>query len=78
LFIPSYFEVRGTQVQKDVIHWLHTDLKPDYLCDNYICLEFPENHPLYPQTVADFVYWERQFGFDKNNNAKGIVVVRLQ
>lgn len=42
-------------------------------CDAYSCSMVPESDPLFARTRARRKYWLGEFGFDRNDKAKGIV-----
>jgi hypothetical protein len=45
-------------------------------CDSFIFVEYPEGHPQH--AVGDMMraYWQRQFGFGREDQFKGIAVIR--
>jgi hypothetical protein len=45
-------------------------------CDSYVFLDYPNGHAQY--AVGDMMraYWQRQFGFSRNDQFKGIAVTR--
>ena len=45
-------------------------------CDSYIFIEYPEGHPLHAAGDMMRAYWQRQFGFTRRDEFKGIAVVR--
>jgi hypothetical protein len=49
-----------------------------YKCDAYYLLKLPENHPFYYKSyVVNRTYWRGQFGFDRQDIAKGILKIDI-
>lgn len=44
-------------------------------CDAYFCLSYPETHPNFSVYRAQRKYWMGEFGYDRADVPKGIVVV---
>lgn len=49
--------------------------KLSHMCDAYFCPSYPENHPKYEYYRPQKKYWMGEFGFDRFDIAKGIVVL---
>lgn len=49
--------------------------KATHLCDAYFCPSYPENHPNYQYYRPQRKYWMGEFGFDRSDVPKGIVVL---
>lgn len=47
--------------------------KNSYCCDSYLLPKVPENHPHYPQYLILKSQWMGLFGFDRQENPKGII-----
>lgn len=50
--------------------------KAGYMCDAYYCISYPDTHPKFPATRSQRKYWMGEFGFDRSDVPKGIVVLR--
>lgn len=62
------------------LKFLIEDVSRKYSCDAYISLCFDHMDPSIAQNMAgnSFImktYWKGQFGFDRNNQAKGIILI---
>lgn len=57
--------------------FLGPDSKSEFLCDSYLCVIVPEDHPHYPQSQKTQDYWRRWCGFDRWGFPKGIVRVKV-
>jgi hypothetical protein len=50
------------------------ETKKEFLCDVYFIPVFPQEIPeLYRYTIDRVNYWRKWFGYDRNNNSKGII-----
>ncbi len=49
--------------------------KAKYMCDAYFCLSFPESHPHFQHARAKRKYWMGEFGYDRQDVPKGIVLI---
>lgn len=52
--------------------------KNAYMCDVYFLASLPEDHPNYPQYRCMRKYWMGEFGFDRQERAKGFVRMGLK
>ncbi len=77
LRIDGIFYESSTPEQRAIIDWLNEDLKTDYHCDSYFFMQFPEGHPLYWEGEYAYAYWMRQWGFNREDDVKGIAVITL-
>lgn len=64
-----------TIAQEEVLEWLNEDLKPDFLCDSYTCIEYEPTHKLAGIGQWMRAYWIKQYGFSRSSDMKGIAVV---
>lgn len=48
--------------------------KGTHSCDSYFCPTVPDTHPLYSKLRAQRKYWMGEFGFDRVDTPKGIVL----
>lgn len=74
---PAY--EAASPAQRQPIQWAsQTDLKPPHRCD---CYPFPyfsqPQHPLYQYTQWRNAYWLNKFGFDREEEPKGLAVIKL-
>ena len=77
LCIDDTFFNSGSTEQKLFINWFgNDDLKTDYLCDSYVQIDYPSGHPLYNEGDFNHAWWQKQFGFSRGNDFKGIPVLR--
>lgn len=53
------------------------ETKASHGCDSYICISVPEDHPRYAHYRQLRTYWLGEFGFDREDQPKGIVRVPL-
>lgn len=67
----------GPPEVRTAIELVISNLKSTNYCDSYICFEYPEGHPLYDEWVWNRAYWLRQYGFSREIDPKGIVVVSI-
>jgi len=66
----------GTVIQKEILEWIKSDLKQEFLCDSYLMPIFPVDDPNHVLNDYHIAYWLKQFGFSRGNNYKGIAVVQ--
>lgn len=45
-------------------------------CDSYVLVEYPSSHKHYPETELMRAYWIKQFCFSRNEEMKGLAVIR--
>jgi hypothetical protein len=45
-------------------------------CDSYVLIEYPVGHPHYATGDMMRAYWQRQFGFTRTDQFKGVAVIR--
>lgn len=74
---PAALVDDGTAAQREAVEWVASNLKADHLCDSYVCLEYPEGHPLHDVGVETREYWARLFGHSRRGEPKGIAVLPL-
>lgn len=67
----------GTSEQRDAIDWVIDNQKATLRCDSYVLMEYPVGHPLYDDGKWWHSYWHRQWGFSRDDDPKGIVVISL-
>lgn len=75
--ITGRVEAAATQAQIDVLNWVLSDLKADYLCDSYLFIEYEKGHKLQYRGEWDRAYWLKQYGFSRGDDRKGIAVINL-
>lgn len=52
--------------------------KASHKCDAYFCPTYPDNHPKHAHTRSQRKYWMGEFGYDRLDVPKGIVVVEVK
>lgn len=57
----------------DLVSGKNTQLK--YKCDAYFCPTYPDTHPNYQDGRTQRKYWLGEFGYDRQDTAKGIVEI---
>jgi hypothetical protein len=67
----------GTPEQRDAIDWVNANQKATLKCDSYVLMEYPVGHPLYDEGRWWYSWWHRQWGFSREDDPKGIVVISL-
>lgn len=45
-------------------------------CDSYVIVEYPVGHKHYPEAELMRAYWIKQFCFTRNEDMKGLAVIR--
>ena len=45
-------------------------------CDSYVFVEYPTDHPRHAAGDMMRAYWQRQFGFSRTDEFKGVAVIR--
>ncbi|MHA0035014.1 DUF6932 family protein [Deinococcus sp. PESE-13] len=51
--------------------------KGEFYTDSYLVWSVPEGHQLYPEYLQSRRYWLGQFGFDRQEVPKGLVVLNI-
>jgi hypothetical protein len=78
LCVSSELYDNSTGEQREVLDLISdTDLKPQYLCDCYLSVAWPEGHDLYQWGQEDRARWRKLFGHSRANEAKGLVLLPL-
>jgi hypothetical protein len=78
LCLSDTFFSSATPTQKTLVQWFHNaDLKPGYLCDSYVHVDYPVGHPLYATGDVMRSYWKRQYSFSRRVEFKGVAVLTL-
>jgi hypothetical protein len=68
----------GSSEQKDAIDWIIGNLKNTPLkCDSYPLFTYPVPHVLFQEGEWWRSYWTRQFGFSRETDPKGIVIISI-
>jgi hypothetical protein len=67
----------GTVEQRQAIDWVIADQKMMLKCDSYAFFEYPPGDPLHDEGRWWYSYWHRQWGFSREDDFKGIVVLSL-
>lgn len=67
----------GTQEQREAIDWVIANQKPTLKCDSYVLMQYPPGDPLYDEGRWWYSYWHTKWGFSREDDPKGIVVLTL-
>jgi hypothetical protein len=67
----------GTPEQRDAIDWVIANQKGTLKCDSYVLMEYPVGHPLHTEGQWWHAYWHKQWGFSREDDPKGIVVLTI-
>lgn len=67
----------GTPEQRQAIDWVIANQKLTLKCDSYALFEYPTGHPLHDEGRWWYSWWHRQWGFSREDDPKGIVVLAL-
>ena len=67
----------GMLEQRDAIDWAIDNQKATLKCDSYVLMEYPVGHALHDEGKWNYSYWHRQWGFSRQDDQKGIVVISL-
>jgi hypothetical protein len=74
---PSMYD-NGSAEQRDAIDWIVGNLKHTPLkCDCYPLFTYPTPHLLFEEGEWWRAYWIRQFGFSREVDPKGIVIISI-
>ncbi len=69
---------KGTPTQKQLIDLISQNLKSTkYLCDSYVHVEYPKNHPMHWDGEWMRAYRIRQFGVSRGDENKGMAVLNI-
>lgn len=63
---------------REIIDWVIANQKKELKCDSYALLEYPEGHDLHEDGTWWHAYWKVKWGFSREEDPKGIVVVKLE
>jgi hypothetical protein len=77
LRVPGDVYNIGTTKQKDAIDWVIANQKKTLKCDSYVLMEYPIGHTLHVEGEWWYSYWHKLWGFSRENDPKGIVVISL-
>jgi hypothetical protein len=67
----------GTVEQRDAIDWVVANQKATLKCDSYVLMEYPVGHPLHTEGQWWHAYWYKLWGFSREDDPKGIIVISL-
>lgn len=77
LSLQSDFADRCNPEQTEAVLWVAGDLHDSHKCHSFVLVQWPEGHPRYWDGHYSYVYWMKQWGFDRAECRKGIAVVQL-
>ncbi|OAI24904.1 hypothetical protein A1351_02680 [Methylosinus sp. R-45379] len=63
---------------REIVNWVIENQKAELKCDSYALLEYPEGHELHEEGGWWHAYWKVKWGFSREEDPKGIVVVKLE
>jgi hypothetical protein len=67
----------GTHEQHDAIDWVIANQKPTLKCDSYALIQYPPGDALHAEGLWWYSYWHKQWGFSREDDPKGIIVISL-
>jgi hypothetical protein len=67
----------GTPEQRNAIDWVIDNQKLTLKCDSYVLFDYPPGDPLHTDSQWWYSYWHKQWGFSREDDPKGIVVLTL-
>jgi hypothetical protein len=67
----------GTAKQRNAIDWVIDNQKLMLKCDSYAFFEYPPGDPLHDEGRWWYSYWHKQWGFSREDDPKGIVVLAV-
>jgi len=67
----------GEQKYREAVDWVIENQKKELRCDSYALLEYPEGHELHEEGEWWHAYWQVKWGFSREEDPKGIVVVKV-
>ena len=67
----------GTPEQRQAVDWVIANQKLTLKCDSYALFEYPPGDPLHDEGRWWYAYWLKQWGFSREDDPKGIVVLSL-
>jgi hypothetical protein len=67
----------GTAEQRQAIDWVIANQKSTLKCDSYVLFEDAPGDPLYTEYQWWHSYWHKLWGFSREDDPKGIVVISL-
>jgi hypothetical protein len=74
---PAYDYDAGTAEYRATIDWVISNLKATHKCDSYVLFERQTGDPLYDEWKWWYSYWHVKWGFNREEDPKGIVVIPL-
>lgn len=67
----------GTPEQRAAIDWVIANQKISLKCDSYPLFYYPPGHPLHTEGEWWYSYWHVKWGFSREEDPKGIAVIRI-
>jgi hypothetical protein len=67
----------GTLEQRQAIDWVNANQKLTLRCESYALMQYPIGHFLHDEGLWWYSYWHKQWGFSREEDPKGIVVLTL-
>jgi hypothetical protein len=76
---PEFYE-NSSASQRKLMDWIGDDqtIKNNYLCDCYLCVEYPQGHEQYFDGIQNRLYWTNLYRFSAIlKRERGIGVIHL-
>jgi hypothetical protein len=67
----------GSPEVRAAVDWVIANQKTALLCDSYPLFEYPSSHALHDEGRWWYSYWHAKWGFSREEDPKGIIVVTL-
>ncbi len=80
LCVSAEFYENSSPVQRGIMDWIKDEhsIGDKFLCDCYLCVEYPKGHPEYFVGIQNRLYWENLFRFSVVlKRERGIGVIHL-
>lgn len=65
----------GPPEYRKMVDWVIANQKATLKCDSYVFFEYPQGAPLHVEGEWWRVYWHAKWGFSREEDPKGIVVI---
>lgn len=67
----------GNEAYRAAVDWAAENQKKTLRCHSHVFFEYPDGHPLHVDGEWWRIWWHRQWGFSREDDPKGIVVILL-
>jgi len=65
----------GAPEYRKMVDWVIANQKATLKCDSYVFFEYPDGAPLHDEGEWWRAYWHVKWGFSREEDPKGIVVI---